>query len=232
MSTSSTCRRGRHSDSLRRLTATCWAMSPEGRSRPDEDDVQAVMQRFVRDFPDAVLIGGWATYLRTRVAKSHDIDIIVDHATLAKLRAKFQLSPSHHISGRKFELNVEGVGVDVYPVYQSKLGQRLQIPVEVLMNYTENIDRTRILTTEAQFVAKMAALLDRPDTLPGEKDRREVWGILNSGPGGNFKGGAGILGGGGLGGAPRAGPPGPNLDRRRGTGQLGQPRPGRPRREL
>ncbi len=136
-------------------------MSPERRSRPDEDYVQAVMQRFVRDFPDVVLIGGWATYIRTRIAKSHDIDIIVDHATLAKLGAKFQLSPSHHISGRKFELKVEGVGVDVYPVYQSKLGQRLQIPVEVLINHTEKIDRTRVLTTEAQFVAKMAALLDR-----------------------------------------------------------------------
>jgi hypothetical protein len=27
--------------------------------------------------------GGWASYLRARVAKSHDIDIIVDHATLS-----------------------------------------------------------------------------------------------------------------------------------------------------
>jgi len=67
-----------------------------------------------------VLIGGWATYIRTRVAKSYDIDTIVDHATLAKLGAKFQLSPSDRISGRKFELKVEGVGVDAYPVYQSK----------------------------------------------------------------------------------------------------------------
>ncbi len=142
-------------------------MSPERRSRSDDDDVRAVMERFLRDFPDAVLIGGWATYIRTRVAKSHDIDIIVDLPTLAKLKAKFQLSPSHHISGRKFEIKVEGVGVDVYPVYQSKLGQRLQIPVEVLMNHTEKLDRTRILTAEGQFVAKMAALLDR---LVGETD--------------------------------------------------------------
>jgi hypothetical protein len=179
-------------------------MSPERQSGPDEDDVQAVMQRFVRDFPDAVLIGGWATYIRTRAAKSHDIDIIVDHATLAKLQAKFQLSPSHHISGRKFELRVEGVGVDVYPVYQSKLGQRLQIPVEVLMNYTENIDRTRILTKEAQFVAKMAALLDRPDTLPGEKDRRELWELISNGPGMNFNFVVGILRAGGWEGARRS----------------------------
>jgi hypothetical protein len=168
-------------------------MSPERRSRPDEDHVQEVMQGFVRDFPDVVLLGGWATYLRTGVAKSHDIDVIVDHATLMRLQAKYELSPSRHISGRKFEIKVEGVGVDVYPVYQSKLGRRLQMPVEVLINHTEKIDRTRVLTAEAQFVAKMAALLDRPDTLPGEKDRREMWELINCGRGLDFKAVAGIL---------------------------------------
>jgi hypothetical protein len=155
--------------------------------------VQSVMRRFVREFPNAVLIGGWASYLRARVAKSHDIDIIVDHATLAKLRAKFQLSPTHHISGQKFAIEIEGVGVDVYPVYQSKLGRKLQIPVEVLINHTEKIDRTRVLTAEAQFVAKMAALLDRPDTLPGEKDRREMWELIRSSPGLDFNAVSGIL---------------------------------------
>jgi hypothetical protein len=57
----------------------------------------------------------------------------------------------------------------VYPVYQSRLGRRLQIPVEVLINHTEKIDQTRVLTAEDQSVAKMAALFDRPDTLPGER---------------------------------------------------------------
>jgi len=155
--------------------------------------VQAVMRRFVREFPDAVLIGGWASYLRARVAKSHDIDIIVDHVTLGKLGAKFQLAPSRHISGQQFAFEIDGVGVDVYPVYQSKLGRRLQIPVEVLIDHTEKIDRTRVLTAEAQFVAKMAALLDRPDTLPGDKDRHEMWQLINSGPGLDFKAIAGIL---------------------------------------
>ncbi len=168
-------------------------MSPESRTRPNEDHVQAVMKRFVREFPDAVLIGGWASYLRARVAKSHDIDIIVDHATLTKLGARFQLSPSRHISGQKFAIEVDGVGVDVYPVYQSKLGRRLQIPVEVLINHTEKIDRTRVLTAEAQFVAKMAALLDRPDTLPGEKDRREMVELISSSPGFDFNAVTGIL---------------------------------------
>jgi hypothetical protein len=151
------------------------------------------MRKFVREFPDAVLIGGWASYLRARIAKSHDIDIIVDHVTLGKLGARFQLAPSRHISGQKFAFEIDGVGVDVYPVYQSKLGRKLQIPVEVLIEHTEKIGRTRVLTAEAQFVAKMAALLDRPDTLPGDKDRREIWGLINSGLGLDFKAIAEIL---------------------------------------
>jgi hypothetical protein len=151
------------------------------------------MRKFVREFPDAVLIGGWASYLRAHIAKSHDIDIIVDHVTLGKLGAKFQLAPSRHISGQKFAFEIDGVGVDVYPVYQSKLGRKLQIPVEVLIEHTENIGRTRVLTAEAQFVAKMAALLDRPDTLPGDKDRSEMYGLINSDSGLDFKVIAGIL---------------------------------------
>jgi hypothetical protein len=39
----------------------------------------------------------------------------------------------------------------------------------------------------------MAALFDRPDTLPGEKDRREIWELIDSGQGLDFKAVAGIL---------------------------------------
>ena len=161
-------------------------MSRKGRPPPEVDHVQDVMQKFVREFPDVVLLGGWATYLRTGVAKSHDIDVIVDHATLDRLRAQHQLSSSRHVSGRKFEFRIEGIAVDVYPIYQSKLGQRLQVPVEALIGHSDKIDRVRVLTAEAQFVAKMAALLDRPDTLPGEKDRREMLALLNLGKGLDF----------------------------------------------
>ena len=35
-------------------------------------------------------------------------------------------------------------------------------------------------------MTKMAALLDRPDTLPGEKDRREMWELINSRQGLDF----------------------------------------------
>ena len=119
---------------------------------------------------------------------------------------------SHPIGGQKLALEVEGVGVDVYPVYQSRLGRRLQIPVEVLINHTEKIDQTRVLTAEAQFVAKMAALLDRPDTLPGEKDGREMWELIDSGQGLDFKAVAGILLQGGWKGTSRLSTPSAALD--------------------
>ena len=45
----------------------------------------------------------------------------------------------------------------------------------------------RVLTADAQFAAKMAALLGRSDTLPGEKDRQEMWALLNTGSALDFK---------------------------------------------
>lgn len=163
-------------------------MPPKSRRRRvDVEHVEAIMRRFVREFPDAVVLGGWATYLRTGLAKSHDIDVIVDYATLERLRSQLQLQSSRHVGGQEFEANLEGVAVDIYPVYQSKLGQRLQFPVEVLLSQSEKIEQVKVLSAEAQFVAKMAALLDRSDTLPGEKDRQEMWALLSNEPGLNFK---------------------------------------------
>lgn len=157
-------------------------MSPKSHKQPDVEHVEEVMRKFVREYPDAVLFGGWATYLRTGVAKSHDIDVIVDHPTLDKVRSKHQLSESRHVGGRKFEVKLEGVPVDIYPVFQSLLGQRLQLPVETLLPLSEKIHGVRVLSSEGQFATKMAALLDRPDSLPGEKDRREMWALLRDKP--------------------------------------------------
>ena len=157
-------------------------MSPKRHKQPDVEHVEEVMRKFVREYPDAVLFGGWATYLRTGVAKSHDIDVIVDHPTLDKIRSKHQLSESRHVGGRKFEVKLEGVPVDIYPVFQSLLGQRLQLPVETLLPLSKKIHGVRVLSSEGQFATKMAALLDRPDSLPGEKDRREMWALLRDKP--------------------------------------------------
>ncbi len=161
-------------------------MSRKSDKQSDVEHVEEVLRKFLREYPDAVLFGGWATYLRTGVAKSHDIDVIVDTATLGKVRSKHQLSESRHVGGREFEIKVDGVPVDVYPVFQSRLGQRLRLPVETLLPLSEMIEGVRVLSSEAQFAAKMAALLDRPDSLPGEKDRKEMGALLHSNPGLDF----------------------------------------------
>lgn len=155
-------------------------MPPKGRKQPDPDFVQGVMERFVREFPAAVLVGGWAAYLHTGGAKSHDIDVIVDLPTFGALGSRYTLVPSAHVGGRKFQTEVEGVEVDVYPVHQSRLGAFLHVPVEVLLERSELVSGVRVLSLEALFVAKMAALLDRPDSLPGEKDRQEMVRLLTA----------------------------------------------------
>ncbi len=153
--------------------------SPERPAWPDPDFVFSVLRAFVAEFPGAVLLGGWASYLRTMADKSHDIDVIVDHVTLSALASRYELKPSSHIEGKKYQMELQGVEIDIYPVYQSKLGQRLRMPVEVLAAYAESLSGFKVLSAEAQFVAKMAALLDRPDSLPGDKDRREMWRLAN-----------------------------------------------------
>lgn len=157
-------------------------MSPKKDRQADVEHVEEVMRKFVREYPNAVLFGGWATYLRTGVAKSHDIDVIVDHPTLEQVRSKHQVSESRHVGGRKFEVKVDGVSVDVYPVYQSRLGRRLQLPVEILLPSSEKVKGVRVLSPEGQFASKMAALLDRADSLPGDKDRKEMWALLQADP--------------------------------------------------
>src|SRR5260370_15970590 len=88
--TSSTFQRGRLSDSSRPWTANCCAMSPESRTRPDEDHVQAVMKRFGREFSGAVLIGGGARYLRGPAADSHANDTNFEPAATSQTGAKIR----------------------------------------------------------------------------------------------------------------------------------------------
>ena len=149
--------------------------------RPDldlGDRAWEVLEQLHREVPSAIVIGGWAAYLRLRVQKSHDIDLIVDMAGMAALQRNYQLEPRGHLAGRKYKMTVRDIGVDVYAAYQSELGQRLRLPVEALLSHVEVVDGHRTLSPESLFVAKMAALLDRPDTLPGTKDRADMWALL------------------------------------------------------
>jgi len=129
--------------------------------------------------PDAIVIGGWGTWKRFGLLKSHDIDLIVEPAGRAAIRPLCSdWSESTHVGGRTWRGRVEGVHIDLYVPFQSRLGQRLQLRIEKLLPYTETLGMWRVLTRPAHAVTKMAALLDRPDSLPGEKDRHELRALL------------------------------------------------------
>jgi len=145
------------------------------RSRAVLDEVRAF-------FPEAVLIGGWGTWVRTQGPMSHDVDLILTRAELDVLgRHVTGLSDSSHLGGRKWRATLREVHLDLYVPYESTLGQRLELRVEALVTRQEEVEGWRVLDLPAHTCTKLAALLDRPDSAPGEKDRHEIIDLLRLG---------------------------------------------------
>jgi hypothetical protein len=142
----------------------------------------SVLNRVREEVPDAILIGGWGTWVRTRGAMSHDIDLIVSRPQLAILgRLADEMSESRHLGGRKWRGTLDGVHLDLYVPHQSRLGRELQLRPERLIDRQDVVDSWVVLDRPGQFATKLAALLDRPDSTPGEKDRHEIMDLLSQG---------------------------------------------------
>ena len=106
---------------------------------------------------------------------SHDIDLIVSRQDLALLGTMADdMSASHHIAGTEWRGTWRSIHLDLYVPYQSRLGANLQLRVEQLEVYAETLKGYRVLAAPAHTATKIAALLDRPDSLPGRKDRNEI----------------------------------------------------------
>jgi hypothetical protein len=133
-------------------------------------------------YPDAIVIGGWASWLHNKAAKSHDIDIIVSPADLDDMRQALELTENSHFGSPMWRGTYDGIHLDVYVQYRSRLGSRLQLPVEHLVAQRFDIDGYPTLNKEALLVAKSAARLDRPDTLPGRKDAEDMTLVLLGAP--------------------------------------------------
>jgi hypothetical protein len=143
---------------------------------------RAVLQRVHEAVPDAVLIGGWGTWLRSGGPMSHDIDLIVTRPQLAVLTALVdEVSESRHLAGRKWRGSLDGIHLDLYVPHQSRLGQHLQLRTEHLVRRTEVLDGWVVLQPAAHLATKLAALVDRPDSGPGDKDRNEIMALLGQG---------------------------------------------------
>ncbi len=155
--------------------------SPNREFYPPEltDRSRSVLSRVHDTVPDAVLIGGWATWVRTGGAMSHDIDLIVTRPQLAAIAALTEeLSESRHIAGRKWRATVDDIHLDFYVPYESRLGQHLQLRTERLIDRRVHMDEWVVLDLAAHLATKLAALLDRPDSTPGDKDRQEIMALL------------------------------------------------------
>lgn len=138
-----------------------------------------VLDQLVSVVPTATLIGGWGTWVRLHGQMSHDIDLIVSHDDLALLRPQMvDFSTSEHVGGKKYRGDFNEIHVDLYVPHQSRLGNKLQLRVEDLAKERELVGDYCVLSVEAHAATKMAALLDRPDSLPGEKDRYEIVGLM------------------------------------------------------
>ncbi|MGK2958916.1 MAG: hypothetical protein ACSLFB_11085 [Acidimicrobiales bacterium] len=64
-------------------------MSPDREFYPEHltDASERVLERVVGAVPDATLIGGWGSWVRVRGPKSHDVDMIIEHADVEWLRS-------------------------------------------------------------------------------------------------------------------------------------------------
>ncbi|MBI5227761.1 hypothetical protein HY988_04195 [Candidatus Micrarchaeota archaeon] len=121
---------------------------------------------------DFIVIGGWAAYLWTKAHKSKDIDIAVDYSELQKLSDKFLLQKNERL--RKYEIKLEQFDIDIYLPKFSKLA----LPVADLKNYETKIEGIKTVQSEALFVLKQAAEIDRRGSIKGRKDGVDLLTLL------------------------------------------------------
>lgn len=143
--------------------------------------IRALVDRLGHDLEPSILIGGWATFVRVGGEISLDIDLIASQESRHKLESLMtDLSPSHNHQGRKLRATIDDVHLDIYLPFESQLGSKLRLKVEVLAEYPDELsfEKWTLLRLEAHIGTKMAALLDRHFSEKGEKDAREILALL------------------------------------------------------
>ena len=149
-----------------------------------EDDngvIRALVDRLGHDLEPSILIGGWASFARVGGEISLDIDLITSQQSRYKLEQLMtDLSPSNNYQGRKLRATIDGVHLDIYLPFESQLGAKLRLKVEVLAEYPDELafEKWTLLRREAHITTKMAALLDRHFSEKGQKDAREILALL------------------------------------------------------
>ena len=143
--------------------------------------IRALVDRLGQDLKPSILIGGWATFVRVGGEISLDIDLITSQESRHKLEQLMtDLSPSNNPQGRKLRATIDNVHLNIYLPYESQLGRKLRLKVEVLAEYPDepSFEKWTLLRLEAHIATKMAALLDRHFSDKGQKDAREILALL------------------------------------------------------
>lgn len=143
--------------------------------------IRALVDRLGHDLEPSILIGGWATFVRVGGEISLDIDLITSQESRHRLeKLMTDLSPSNNHQGRKLRGTIDDVHLDIYLPYESQLGGKLRLKVEVLAEYPDELtfEKWTLLRLEAHIATKMAALLDRHFSEKGQKDAREILALL------------------------------------------------------
>lgn len=143
--------------------------------------IKALVDRLGHDLEPSILIGGWATFVRIGGEISLDIDLITSMESRHKLEVVVdEMSASNHHQGTKLRAIINDVHLDIYVPYESQLGNILRLKVEVLAEYPDELsfEKWTLLNVEAHIATKMAALLDRYFSEKGQKDAREILGLL------------------------------------------------------
>ena len=143
--------------------------------------IRALVDRLGHDLEPSILIGGWATFVRVGGEISLDIELITSQESRHKLEQLMtDLSPSNNHQGRKLRATIDDVHLDIYLPYESQLGGKLRLKVEVLAEYPDELsfEKWTLLRLEAHIATKMAALLDRHFSEKGQKGAREILALL------------------------------------------------------
>jgi hypothetical protein len=120
-----------------------------------------------------IVIGGWATYLWTKLHKSKDIDIVLmDIKDLDYLKQKYNLKKNNNL--KKYEISFDEVDIDIYVPYFS----RLLIPADNMKEYTTKTEGLTVIRPEALVILKQGAEIERKESVKGTKDQIDIMGLL------------------------------------------------------
>lgn len=143
-----------------------------------------IAQELASKFDDPILIGGIAAIEGGYTDEAtNDVDtIVMVHERSTAERVLDGFTTNHIHGGEKGRGTYMGIHVDVYFEHQSILGSAALLDVASLARHRgARLGNWTLLTPPAQFVTKLAALVDRVGTPKGKRDANVLYSMIEAG---------------------------------------------------